>query len=53
MIDFRLSFIGFGTTREMDRLHLNPFDGSNVHYHDPITSFPDKIDELIIALNKV
>ncbi|CAM4771183.1 unnamed protein product [Rotaria magnacalcarata] len=44
---------GIGRTREMDRLHLNPIDGTNVHYHDPITTFPDRIDELIIALNKI
>ncbi|CAM2704890.1 unnamed protein product [Rotaria socialis] len=44
---------GIGKTREMNRLHLNPLDGTNVHYHDPITTFPDKMDELIIALNKI
>ncbi|CAF4044663.1 unnamed protein product, partial [Rotaria sp. Silwood2] len=44
---------GIGKTREMDRLHLNPFDGTHVHYHDPITTFPDKIDELLIALNTI
>jgi hypothetical protein len=37
----------------MDRLHLNPYDGTHVHYQDPITAFPDKMDELLIALNKV
>jgi hypothetical protein len=37
----------------MDHLHSNPYDGSHVHYQDPITSFPDKMDELIVALNKV
>jgi hypothetical protein len=37
----------------MDRLHVNPYDGSHVHYQDPITAFPDKMDELIVALNKV
>jgi len=42
-----------GKTQEMDRLHLNPYDGTRVQYHDPITSFPDKMDELLIALNKV
>lgn len=45
--------LGWGKTDEMDRLHLNPYDGSRVQYHDPITSFPDKMDELLIALNKV
>ncbi|CAF1178747.1 unnamed protein product [Adineta steineri] len=44
---------GLGTTQEADRLHLNPYDGSKVHYHDPITSFPDKMDQLIVALNKI
>ncbi|UJR27333.1 hypothetical protein I4U23_008626 [Adineta vaga] len=44
---------GVGKTQEMDRLHLNPYDGSRVHYHDPVTSFPDKMDELIVALNKI
>ncbi|CAF3665180.1 unnamed protein product [Rotaria sordida] len=44
---------GIGRPKELDRLHLNPFDGTRVHYHDPITSFPNKMDELIIALNKI
>jgi hypothetical protein len=37
----------------VDRLHTNPYDGTRVQYHDPVTSFPDKMDELLIALNKV
>lgn len=45
--------LGVGRTQEVDRLHLNPYDGTIVHYHDPITSFPEKIDQLLIALNKV
>ena len=47
------SCVGLGRTDEMDRLHLNPYDGTRVQYLDPITAFPDKIDELLIALNKV
>jgi hypothetical protein len=45
--------LGFGKAKQMDRLHLNPYDGTHVHYQDPITAFPDKMDELLIALNKV
>ncbi len=37
----------------MDRLHISPYDGTHVQYQDPVTSFPDKMDELLIALNKV
>jgi hypothetical protein len=44
---------GIGKTEEIDRLHVNPYDGTIVHYHDPITAFPEKIDQLLIALNKV
>ncbi|CAF3607443.1 unnamed protein product [Adineta steineri] len=44
---------GLGTTQEMERLHMNPYDGSKVQYHDPVTSFPDKMDELLVALNKI
>ena len=46
-------FLGLGTTQEIDRLHVNPYDGTIVHYHDPISQFPEKIDQLLIALNKV
>ena len=45
--------LGLGRTEEIDRLHMNPYDGSRVEYQDPITSFPTKMDELIFALNKV
>jgi len=45
--------LGLGKTEEMDRLHLNPYDGTRVQYHDPITAFPEKMDELLAALNKV
>ncbi|CAF1616393.1 unnamed protein product [Adineta ricciae] len=44
---------GLGRTQEMDRLHLNPYDGSRVQYHDPVTLFPNKMDELLVALNKI
>jgi hypothetical protein len=42
-----------GRAQALDRLHLNPYDGTRVQYHDPIESFPEKMDELLIALNKV
>jgi hypothetical protein len=45
--------LGIGRTEEMDRLHLNPYDGTRVQYNDPITAFPNKMDELLVALNKV
>ena len=53
VIGFCFEKKGIGKPEEMDRLHINPFDGSHVHYQDPITSFPDKMDQLLIALNKV
>jgi hypothetical protein len=49
----RIYCLGLGKTQEIDRLHLNPYDGTRVQYHDPITAFPEKMDELLIALNKV
>ncbi|CAF4570593.1 unnamed protein product [Rotaria sp. Silwood1] len=53
MVNQMKKWTGIGRPKGIDRLHLNPFDGTRVHYHDPITSFPDKMDELLIALNKV
>lgn len=46
-------FLGLGKVQQADRLHINPYDGSKVQYLDPITSFPEKMDELLVALNKV
>jgi len=51
-VNFRYD-LGIGKVQQVDRLHINPYDGTKVQYLDPITSFPEKMDELLIALNKV
>ncbi|CAF0742236.1 unnamed protein product [Didymodactylos carnosus] len=53
MINKFKKWTGIGRPNEMAQLHLNPFDGTRVHYHDQVSYFPQKIDELLIALNKI
>ncbi|CAF0957173.1 unnamed protein product, partial [Didymodactylos carnosus] len=53
MINKFKKWSGIGRSKQIAQLHINPFDGTRVHYRDQISYFPEKIDELLIALNRI